>query len=42
MLDRIKVLINDLKVLGEKVEDKDFSHKFMRAYLVDLGCWSPC
>jgi hypothetical protein len=30
MLDRIKMLVNDLKVFGEKVEDKDFSHKFMR------------
>ena len=24
----MEVLINDLKALGEKVEDKDFSHKF--------------
>ena len=27
---RMEVLVNDLKALGEKVEDKDFSHKFLR------------
>ena len=26
----MEVLVNDLKALGEKVEDKDFSHKFLR------------
>ena len=30
MFHRLKVLVNDLKALGEKVEDKDFSHKFLR------------
>ena len=30
MLHRLQVLVNDLKALGEKVEDKDFSHKFLR------------
>jgi hypothetical protein len=29
MFHRMEVLINDLKALGEKVEDKDFSHKFL-------------
>jgi hypothetical protein len=31
MFHRIEVLFNDLKALGEKVKNKDFSHKF-------LGC----
>jgi hypothetical protein len=26
---RLQVIINDLKSLGEKVKDKDFSHKFL-------------
>ena len=30
MFHRLQVIINDLKRLGEKVEDKDFSHKFLR------------
>ena len=30
MFHRLQVLVNDLKALGEKVEDKDFSHKFLR------------
>ena len=30
MFHRIQVLVNDLKALGEKVEDKDFPHKFLR------------
>jgi hypothetical protein len=25
----MEVLVNDFKALGEKVEDKDFSHKFL-------------
>ena len=29
MFHRLQVLVNDLKTLGE-VEDKDFSHKFLR------------
>ena len=24
------MLVNDLKALGEKVEEKDFSHRFLR------------
>jgi hypothetical protein len=28
------VLVNDLKALGEKVGDKDFSHKFLRCLSV--------
>ena len=27
---RLQVLVNGLKALGEMVEDKDFSHKFLR------------
>jgi hypothetical protein len=30
MFHRMEVLVNDLKALGEKAEDKDFSHKFLR------------
>jgi hypothetical protein len=30
MFHRMEGLVNDLKALGEKVEDKDFSHKFLR------------
>ncbi|XP_066361328.1 uncharacterized protein [Miscanthus floridulus] len=30
MFHRLQVIINDLKSLGEKVEDKDFSHEFLR------------
>ena len=30
MFHRMEVLVNDLKALGEKVEDKDFSYKFLR------------
>ena len=30
MFHWMEVLVNDLKALGEKVEDKDFSHKFLR------------
>ena len=29
MFYRLQVIINDLKSLGEKVKDKDFSHKFL-------------
>jgi hypothetical protein len=29
MFYRLQVIVNDLKGLGEKVEDKDFSHKFL-------------
>jgi hypothetical protein len=28
MFYRIQVIVNDLKSLGEKVKDEDFSHKF--------------
>jgi hypothetical protein len=37
MFHRMEVLINDLKELVEKVEDKDFSHKFLRCLPVRLG-----
>ena len=30
MFHRLQVLVNDLKSLGEEVNDKDFSHKFLR------------
>ncbi|XP_066392040.1 uncharacterized protein [Miscanthus floridulus] len=30
MFYRLQVIVNDLKSLGEKVEDKDFSHRFLR------------
>jgi hypothetical protein len=33
----MEVLVNDLKALGEKVEDKDFSHKFLRCLPVRFG-----
>ncbi|XP_066341339.1 uncharacterized protein [Miscanthus floridulus] len=29
MFHCLEVIVNDLKSLGEKVEDKDFSHKFL-------------
>ena len=29
MFYRLQVIINDLKSLGEKVKDEDFSHKFL-------------
>jgi hypothetical protein len=37
MLHRMKVLVNDLKSLGEKVEDMDFSHKFLRCLPARFG-----
>jgi hypothetical protein len=37
MFYRMEVLINDLKELVEKVEDKDFSHKFLRCLPARLG-----
>ena len=40
MFHRFQVLVNDLKALGERVKDKDFSHKFLRCYLQDLAYWS--
>jgi hypothetical protein len=33
----MEVLVNDLKALGEKVEDKDFSHKFLRCLPARFG-----
>jgi hypothetical protein len=30
MFHQLQVIVNDLKSLGEKVEDKDLSHKFLR------------
>ncbi|XP_066342335.1 uncharacterized protein [Miscanthus floridulus] len=29
MFHRLQVIVNDLKNLGEKIEDQDFSHKFL-------------
>ena len=37
MFHRLQVLVNDLKALGEKVEDKDFSHKFLRCLPTRFG-----
>ena len=37
MFHRMEVLANDLKALGEKVEDKDFSHKFLRCLPTRFG-----
>jgi hypothetical protein len=37
MFHRMEVLINDLKALNEKVEDKDFSHKFLRCLPARFG-----
>jgi hypothetical protein len=30
MFYRLQIIVNNLKSLGEKVEDKDFSHRFLR------------
>jgi hypothetical protein len=37
MFHRMETLVNDLKALGEKVEDKDFSHKFLRCLPARFG-----
>jgi hypothetical protein len=37
MFYRMEVHVNDLKALGEKVEDKDFSHKFLRCFPARFG-----
>ena len=37
MFHRMEVLVNDLKALVEKVEDKDFSHKFLRCLPARFG-----
>ena len=37
MFHWMEVLVNDLKALGEKVEDKDFSHKFLRCLPARFG-----
>jgi hypothetical protein len=37
MFYRMEVLVNDHKALGEKVEDKDFSHKFLRCLPIRFG-----
>jgi hypothetical protein len=37
MFHPMEVLVNDLKVLGEKVKDKNFSHKFLRCLLARFG-----
>jgi hypothetical protein len=34
---QMDVLVNELKALGEKVEDKDFSHKFLRCLVARFG-----
>jgi hypothetical protein len=37
MFHQMEVLVNDLKALGEKMEDKDFSHKFLRCLAIRFG-----
>jgi hypothetical protein len=37
MFHQIEVLVNDLKALGEKVKNKDFSHKFLRCLPARFG-----
>ena len=37
MFHRLQVLVNDLKALGEKVEDKDFSYKFLKCLPARFG-----
>jgi hypothetical protein len=37
MFHRMEVLVNYLKALGEKVEDKDFSHKFLKILPARFG-----
>jgi hypothetical protein len=37
MFYRIEVLVNDLKSLNEKVEDKNFSHEFLRCLATRFG-----
>jgi hypothetical protein len=37
MFDLMKVLVNDLKALGENVEDNYFSHKFLRCLPARFG-----
>ena len=37
MFHQMEVLVNDLKALGEKVEDKDFSHKFLKCLPARFG-----
>ena len=34
---QMEVLVNDLKSLGEKVDDKDFSHKFLKCLPARFG-----
>ena len=37
MFHRLQVFVNDFKALGEKVEDKDFSHKFLKCLPARFG-----
>ena len=37
MLHQMEVLVNDLEALGERVEDKDFSHKFLKCLSARFG-----
>jgi hypothetical protein len=37
MFHWMEVLVNDLKALGGKVEDKNFSHKFLRCLPARFG-----
>jgi hypothetical protein len=37
MFHQMEVIVNDLKALAEKVEDTDFSYKFLRCLLARFG-----
>ena len=37
MFHWMEVIVNDLKALGEKIEDKDFSNKFLRCLPARFG-----
>ena len=37
MFHRMEVIVNDLKEFGEKIEDKDFSNKFLRCLPARFG-----
>jgi hypothetical protein len=37
MFHRMEVLVNDIKALGEEVEDNEFSHKFLRCLPARFG-----
>ena len=38
MFHWLQVIVNDLKALGEKINDDDVSHRFLMCLLQDLRC----